>query len=172
MSKLLFPQKPIFTVELIPATTVHSLDPYVDSFLNMTASLQLGGGWSTATSTNNEVELIRAIQVLSLTLDRFSNFSRYPSFNWSIFKKDAFPKEIIKPYLQLDGRIIVLMVLFSSLCHQLPSSPWPSSSRSSLTSYCYSWSNPRPSLWPRVKQLWAKPHSKQWPTSSTKSPTP
>ena len=69
MSKLLFPQKPIFTVELIPATTVHSLDPYVDSFLNMTASLQLGGGWSTATSTNNEVELIRAIQVLSLTLD-------------------------------------------------------------------------------------------------------
>ena len=72
MFEHLFPQKPIFTVELIPATTVHSLDPYVDSFLNMTASLQLGGGWSTATSTNSEVELIRAIQVLSLTFDRRS----------------------------------------------------------------------------------------------------
>ena len=35
-------KKPIFTVELLPATTVHALDVYIDRFLNLTAKLQLG----------------------------------------------------------------------------------------------------------------------------------
>ena len=35
-------KKNIFTVELLPATTVHALDSYVDHFLNLTAKLQLG----------------------------------------------------------------------------------------------------------------------------------
>ena len=35
-------KKPIFTVDIIPATTVHALDPYLDPFLNLTANLQLG----------------------------------------------------------------------------------------------------------------------------------
>ena len=36
-------KKNIFTVELLPATTVHALDAYIDRFLNLTAKLQLGG---------------------------------------------------------------------------------------------------------------------------------
>ena len=35
-------RKPIFTVELLPATTVHALDGYIDRFLSLTAKLQLG----------------------------------------------------------------------------------------------------------------------------------
>ena len=35
-------KKAIFTVELLPATTVHALDVYIDRFLNLTAKLQLG----------------------------------------------------------------------------------------------------------------------------------
>ena len=35
-------KKPIFTVELLPATTVHALDVYIDRFLSLTAKLQLG----------------------------------------------------------------------------------------------------------------------------------
>ena len=35
-------KKPIFTVDIIPATTVHALDAYLDPFLNLTANLQLG----------------------------------------------------------------------------------------------------------------------------------
>ena len=57
-------QKPIFTVELTPATTVHSLDRYIDSFLNMTASLQLGGWSSKPSSSVEQIEdkLVRCIQ--------------------------------------------------------------------------------------------------------------
>ena len=35
-------KKAIFTVELLPATTVHALDVYIDRFLSLTAKLQLG----------------------------------------------------------------------------------------------------------------------------------
>ena len=36
-------KKAVFTVDLTAETTVHSQDRYIDSFLSMTASLQLGG---------------------------------------------------------------------------------------------------------------------------------
>ena len=35
-------KKPIFTVDIIPATTLHALDRYLDMFLSLTATLQLG----------------------------------------------------------------------------------------------------------------------------------
>ena len=44
-------KKPIFAVDLLPATTVHALDPYIDRFLNLTAKLQLGGQKSPPHST-------------------------------------------------------------------------------------------------------------------------
>lgn len=37
-------KKAIFSVELLPATTTHALDPFIDRFLNLTAKLQLGSG--------------------------------------------------------------------------------------------------------------------------------
>ena len=44
-------KKPIFSVELNAHSTVHPLDPYIDGFLNLTATLQLG---QNASSTLNE----------------------------------------------------------------------------------------------------------------------
>ena len=35
-------KKPIFQVEIVAATTVHALDNYLDPFLNLTSTLQLG----------------------------------------------------------------------------------------------------------------------------------
>jgi len=35
-------KKPIFAVELTAHTTVHPVEPHLDRFLNLTASLQLG----------------------------------------------------------------------------------------------------------------------------------
>ena len=35
-------KKPIFSVDLVPVTTVHALDSQIDRFLNLTARLQLG----------------------------------------------------------------------------------------------------------------------------------
>ena len=35
-------KKNIFQVEIIPATTAHALDKYLDAFLSLTATLQLG----------------------------------------------------------------------------------------------------------------------------------
>lgn len=35
-------KKNIFQVEVIPATTSHALDKYLDTFLSLTATLQLG----------------------------------------------------------------------------------------------------------------------------------
>ena len=35
-------KKPIFSVELTACSTVHPLDTYIDGFLNLTATLQLG----------------------------------------------------------------------------------------------------------------------------------
>ena len=44
-------KKPIFNVELLPATTVHPLDTHIDRFLNLTAKLQLGPKFNTVQST-------------------------------------------------------------------------------------------------------------------------
>ena len=35
-------KKSIFEVEITPATTVHALDKHLDTFLSLTATLQLG----------------------------------------------------------------------------------------------------------------------------------
>ena len=101
-------QKPIFTVELTPATTVHSLDRYIDSFLNMTASLQLGGWSSKPSSSVEQIEdkLVRCIQevpraridplikFLPLVLDKLlllmvSNGLQVLSHHVPVYKKNA-----------------------------------------------------------------------------------
>ena len=44
-------KKPIFNVELLPATTLHPLDTHIDRFLNLTAKLQLGPKFNQLQST-------------------------------------------------------------------------------------------------------------------------
>ena len=64
-------KKPIFSVELLPATTVHALDAYIDRFLHLTAKLQLGPESSVAQSSfylekDMEGSLLRRINELHL----------------------------------------------------------------------------------------------------------
>lgn len=55
-------KKPIFAVELLPASTVHPLDPFIDPFLNLTAKLQLGP--TSSSSMDIEDSLSRRINDL------------------------------------------------------------------------------------------------------------
>ena len=83
-------RKPIFTVELLPATTVHALDVYIDRFLSLTAKLQLG-------------ECMKVLNPMSDTLFKYriSTNSFPPLFNsfrcnYSIFEvKNCHNAEII-----------------------------------------------------------------------------
>ncbi len=62
-------KKPIFSVDLMPATTVHPLDPYLDPFLNFTAKLQLGPNSNLPTSVGErdmEDNLLKRINELHL----------------------------------------------------------------------------------------------------------
>ena len=62
-------KKPIFNVELLPATTLHPLDTHIDRFLGLTAKLQLGPNFNVAQSTfyaekDMEDNLLRRINEL------------------------------------------------------------------------------------------------------------
>jgi hypothetical protein len=66
-------KKPIFTVDLIAASTVHPLDLHLDSFLNLTATLQLGQN-SAATAHNEramEEDLLKRQVFFLLKLSSF-----------------------------------------------------------------------------------------------------
>ena len=54
-------KKPIFSVDLRAATTIHPIDPYLDSFLNLTASLQLGQNSTSTNERSMEDDLLRRL---------------------------------------------------------------------------------------------------------------
>lgn len=47
-------KKPIFSVEVLASSTVHPIDPHIDSFLNLTATLQLGASQNNPNPAVNE----------------------------------------------------------------------------------------------------------------------
>ena len=49
-------KKPIFSVELSACSTVHPLDGYIDGFLNLTATLQLGQNEATLAGNERTME--------------------------------------------------------------------------------------------------------------------
>ncbi len=67
-------KKPIFAVELTAFTTVHALDPYLDRFLNLTATLQLGSNQNSNERATEEQLLKLLTELPRARLEPLSRF--------------------------------------------------------------------------------------------------